>query len=235
MHIHLAYYVTSYQLFCSSGFLHHCWVRIIVASLSGFETDLSSGPSVTSLQVILNENFHLLSPSSSWQAGRVYFSPSPIVGIISRSRLRFHTAVSQSRFLSVTIVRLTWNQKGPKKTTALMPKAMKKAFRATSGVSRVVRVWSEVSASRSVPVSSAWMGLCPSVILMQTCTFRAAWKWNALCRLHYAQSPPPHPFPDQLQTADTAAYILASRERLQRPQGKLIIAWVIFFFFFCQT
>lgn len=51
--------------FCSSGFLHHCRVRTTLASFSRSETGLpSSSPSVWSLQVILNKNYCLLSPSS---------------------------------------------------------------------------------------------------------------------------------------------------------------------------
>lgn len=82
-----------------------------------------------------------------------------------------------------------------------MPNGVKKAFRARSGISRVVRVGSEVPAALSVTVSSAWMGLSLPFILRQTCTFPAGWKGNARCRLDYAPTPPPHPFPDQSQTA----------------------------------
>lgn len=78
VHIHFAYYVTVDQLFCSSGFLHHCQLRRSAASFSGLETGLSPGPSVTSLQVILKKKkkLHLLSSSCSWWAGPVYFSIS---------------------------------------------------------------------------------------------------------------------------------------------------------------
>lgn len=64
----------------------------------------------------------------------MYFSPllrpSPIVGIISRLRMQFHTTVSQSRVHSAPIGLVMWNQKPPEKTTVSMPKAMEQTFKA---------------------------------------------------------------------------------------------------------
>lgn len=115
-----------------------------MASFSGLEAGLSSGRSVTSLQVILNKNFHLLSPSSSWQAGRAYFSPSPIVGIISRLRLQFHTAVSQSRCLGVAKAPLTRNQKCPERRQLWC----QTAWRRLSERCQAKAVWSELDRKR---------------------------------------------------------------------------------------
>lgn len=114
----------------------------------------------------------LLSPSSCRRVGPLDFSPSPIVAIISRLHIQFHTTVSQSRFDSVAKFPLHLEPKAPEKTTALMPKGMKKAFRAMSGINCVVRVLSEVSAAHSVTVTSVWMVLCPSFILRPTCSFQ---------------------------------------------------------------
>lgn len=63
----------------------------------------------------------------------MYFSPllrpSAIVGIISRLRMQFHTTVSQSRVHSAPVGLVMWNQKPPKRATALEPKAMDWAFK----------------------------------------------------------------------------------------------------------
>lgn len=125
-----------------------------------------------------------MSPSCSWWAGPVYFS-------ISHCGNHFKAAYAISHSSEPEQVPLCSQSspyvepKEPEKTTALIATAVKKkAFRARSGVSGMHRVWTGVS-SCCVTVSSAWTGLCPSLRLWQTCTFTAAWKWKALCRLHY--------------------------------------------------
>lgn len=92
----------------------------------------------------------------------MYFSPllrpSPIVGIISRLRMQFHTTVSQSRVHSAHIGLVMWNQKPPEKTTVSMPKAMEQTFKAMSSISFVVRnfILSVRQPSVVVVVLSVW-------------------------------------------------------------------------------
>lgn len=96
----------------------------------------------------------------------MYFSPllrpSPIVGIISRLRMQFHTTVSQSRVHSAPIGLVMWNQKPPEKTTVSMPKAMEQTFKAKLCGQKF---YFKCQAALSGSVSSQCMVFCPSSLL----------------------------------------------------------------------
>lgn len=211
------------------SFLRHIWR----ASLS---SQTSHKP-----PVVFWSNLNSLSPSFFRQVRKVYFSlllrPSPLVGIISRLRIQFHTTVSQSRVHSAPIGSVMRNQ-SHLKGWQLCCQRLGSRFKATLSISFVF--WNFILSVRQ-PVVLEWILRARSLSFIRTSSkmhvfgkvleiellsagFFTMWRHFLI---HFMIS---H-IHSALLIQMPVVYVSTSLDRLLHPQGEFLIPSPMIFVF----
>lgn len=135
--------------------------------------------------------------------------PSPIVGIISRLCMQFHTTVSWSVLHSAPIGLVMWNHKSTwKERSVLVPKAMEEAFKEVSSVGIVVKIVQRWKCWKVFGVSARSGCTVLHPHSLKDAHFSEVHGIELLsldCVLFYVEAMPPHLFHDQSYTEGPAS------------------------------